>query len=143
MSKLEEEEETGCCPHCGGESDGSCYYSCYYSSPLQTSCKDCKRLWSYGSGIVVLDEKVAKRKRPGMYYRFCETSSAMGAWHLHEPTPFGEDHKPKYGGGLNTKTLCGLNAAWDIRTGVTLNNIMDESNGPGRTCRSCREKFLE
>ena len=130
-------EDTGPCPYCGGESDGSCYYS----APLQTKCKDCGKMWGYGPpAITVLEGKAAMRKRPGMFFRFCETVAAMGAWHLHEPKM---GTQPNYHGGLNATTLCGLTAAWDTRGEVTLENIMREGERPGHTCPSCREKFVE
>ena len=97
-------------------------------------------MWSYGEGIVILEGKAAMRKRPGMYFSFCETVHAMGPWHLRQH-PMGVVHK--YGGGADTPTLCGLKAAWDIRAPVTTENIMRESTEPGRTCSTCREKFLE
>lgn len=130
------EEEPGPCPHCGGESDGSVLYSC----PLSTRCKSCGQFWSYGKGIEVLDGKVAMRKRPGMYFSFCETVAATGPWHLRQPTP---GVMLNYHGGLNATTLCGLTAAWDTRGEVTLENIMRVGERPGHTCPSCREKFVE
>lgn len=132
-------DEMGKCPHCGGESDGSVMYS----APLQTKCRDCGKTWGFGGpAIDVVEGPEHKRKRPGMYFRWCEAAAAMGAWHLHEPEAFGPDHKPKYGGWLSAKTLCGLKAAWDVNAVVTLDAIMEESKGPGRTCPGCREAFL-
>jgi hypothetical protein len=56
-------EDPGKCPHCGGESNGTIYYSC----PAKTGCRDCGQLWSFGKGIEVLSEEEGRRRRPGMY----------------------------------------------------------------------------
>ena len=60
---MEPTSDPGPCPYCGGESNGTVLYSC----PPQTGCKQCGRLWSFGEGVRVLDEKEGRAKRPGLY----------------------------------------------------------------------------
>jgi hypothetical protein len=43
-------------------------------------------------------------------YSFCQTAVAAGRWHIRELTAKGRCCN----GGADTKTLCGLEAAWDI-----------------------------
>jgi len=46
---------------------------------------------------------------------WCETIAANGREHLRRLSDAG----PKYGGGSDTPTLCGMQAAWDLRGAVS------------------------
>jgi hypothetical protein len=65
-------------------------------------------------------------------YSFCETLAAY-AWHIRPLTAKGR----KLSGGADTKTLCGLEAAWDIKAPIL---IADRSSG---VCRKCVTLYQE
>jgi hypothetical protein len=50
------------CPNCGGESNGDVLYS----SPLQTRCVKCLRVYTFGFGIEVIDGDEGRARRSGM-----------------------------------------------------------------------------
>jgi len=66
-------------------------------------------------------------------YSFCETVAAH-LWHIRVLSSLGV----KYGGGADTPTLCGLDAAWDLHAKIT-----DKTLNAIGICRFCREKYIE
>jgi hypothetical protein len=65
-------------------------------------------------------------------YSFCETSAAY-RWHIRPLTEAGQ----KFSGGADTKTLCGLDAAWDLHSGLAMTAL----ESPG-ICLGCRRTYL-
>ena len=61
----------------------------------------------------------------------CETVGAW-KWHLRHLSDAG----PKYSGGADTKTLCGLDAAWDLEVQFTDQYRQD-------VCTGCIKKLDE
>ena len=119
------EEKFGPCPHCGGKSNGMHGYT----APPTTQCEDCGGYWTFGPGIQILDGKQSKKKRPGMYFRFCHIGD-FGR-HLREPT-IGKKVDE------TNNTLCGQEAVQDLFGPLTEAAIMDDS-----TCKDCQNKFVE
>ena len=79
-----------------------------------------------------------------MKLSFCETTAALGAWHIRKLTAEGK----KFGGGADTKTLCGLTAAWDVRcefSDEALDRIeqMSSRREAGYPCQACVEVYRE
>lgn len=66
-------------------------------------------------------------------YSFCETVAATGPWHIRILSEIGH----KYSGGADTKTLCGLKAAWDVRHEFEANLIEPDGRLHSSTCASC------
>lgn len=74
-------------------------------------------------------------------YSFCETIAATGPWHIRKLSAAGK----KLGGGADTKTLCGLEAAWDINCEISDVSLADpqDRQQPGRPCPACKAKYLD
>ena len=70
-----------------------------------------------------------------MKFTYCETMSALGHWHIRTL-----DERGKMLSGIwprNVKTLCGLEAAWDIYADIT----PDRRASSLTTCRRCADKY--
>lgn len=69
-----------------------------------------------------------------MKYSYCETvtASSHSDWHLRPLTEKGQ----KFGGGADTKSLCGRDVACDLHPVVDLHNI--QSNA----CKKCVAALL-
>lgn len=76
---------------------------------------------------------------PVTQYSFCETVAATGPWHIRMLSEIGH----KYNGGADTKTLCGLKAAWDVQH--EFEGKLIESDGRLRTttCASCLTIYMK
>ena len=66
-------------------------------------------------------------------YAFCEsvTAGPRSFWHIRHLT----DKGWKYGGGADTKALCGRKVAWDLRVKITDFNITNNC------CQKCQEAY--
>ena len=79
-----------------------------------------------------------------MKYAFCETVTAGGTtpWHIRQLTEKG----PKFGGGADTKSLCGREVAWDL--GVSDSRTSRTEILPispihlGHCCKKCKESYV-
>lgn len=90
---------------------------------------------------VVGGRRVAMPDDPTQF-SFCETAAALGAWHIRRLTKVGR----KLGGGADTKTLCGLTAAWDVQCEFSDERLeMIERAVPhqeaGRPCPACVQEY--
>lgn len=66
-----------------------------------------------------------------MRYTFCETIAAY-KWHIREVD---DDSQPSYHGlPGRPATLCGLDAAWDIRCAITGAPLAE-------ACSGCRDEY--
>lgn len=72
-------------------------------------------------------------------YSFCESAVAtsFSRWHIRKLT----EHGPKYGGGVDTPSLCGhidpeRLGGWDLEVGISDAHLE-------HACSKCREKYLE
>ena len=87
-------------------------------------------------------------------FSFCETAFATGTspWHIRELSEAGR----KLGGGADTPTLCGREAAWDLGGKICweLRHILDwlskdcaaekqARDEASRVCFRCWERYLE
>jgi hypothetical protein len=72
-------------------------------------------------------------------FSFCETLAATGPWHIRRLTAEGM----KLHGGADTKTLCGLNAAWDTPAEISTKVLSKASEWfrPGRPCPACTQAY--
>ena len=70
-----------------------------------------------------------------IFYSFCETVTAGPAsrWHIRKLTSVGQ----KFGGGADTKALCGRTVSWDLKSTVEPKAALDHG------CRECCEIYLE
>ena len=68
-------------------------------------------------------------------YSFCETVTAapLGLWHIRKLTKNGY----KYGGGADTKALCGKKVSWDMAVDITKYHL--ENN----TCKKCLNEYFK
>lgn len=74
-----------------------------------------------------------RRRRRMQTYSFCETVAATGPWHIRILSEIGH----KYNGGADTKTLCGLQAAWDVQHEFKDEWIDDGGPLLDQVCQSC------
>jgi hypothetical protein len=75
-----------------------------------------------------------------MKLSFCETAAAGGLWHIRRLT----DQGKKLGGGADTRTLCGREAAWDVQfdfSPVRLDELEKMVPRYGRPCPACVEVY--
>ena len=95
------------------------YTSAVSKNWRRVTCLRCKQL-----------KNNAGSKNAQLYY--CETAAAVSSrWHLRYST-----EPRKLGGGAKTKTLCGLQAAWDI------NRDVGKAPIEPLTCRGCHRAWL-
>jgi hypothetical protein len=72
-------------------------------------------------------------------YSFCETPAAF-LWHIRELSDAG----PKPHGGADTPTLCGREAAWDIRCEITPASLQTVAEvGAGKRCPHCVKAYKD
>jgi hypothetical protein len=69
-------------------------------------------------------------------YIFCETMAAY-LWHIRKLGDAG----PKFSGGADTVTLCGVLPSWDIRCEITETSLSSGEFGAGKTCPECAEIY--
>ena len=74
-----------------------------------------------------------------MTYSFCESvhASSRSKWHIRRLTEKG----PKYGGGIDTKSLCGaVSAGWDLRVPIEdrVAGVLARDNS---VCFQCLEEY--
>lgn len=73
-------------------------------------------------------------------YSYCETVAAVGLWHIRRLSEKGR--KPS--GGADTKTLCGLQAAWDVPSSPVPFEFRPHdplADRNGDTCKLCSKAF--
>jgi len=69
-------------------------------------------------------------------FAFCEYgNSIMGFCHIRRLTEAG----PKYGGGADTKALCGREVRWDLDTPITEERLIH----PGHVCQECAALYRQ
>ena len=68
-------------------------------------------------------------------FSFCETVTAgsKSKWHIRQLTKVGQ----KFGGGVDTPSLCGRIVAWDLEVGLTSHHLQNN------TCLQCAKKYWE
>lgn len=71
-------------------------------------------------------------------FSFCETTAAI-VWHIRQLGPAG----PKYGGGADTPTLCGGQAAWDVQCEINEATLTFRPGQPGNPCKVCLQRYKE
>lgn len=66
-------------------------------------------------------------------FSFCEPVTATGQsrWHIRPLTDVG----PKFGGGADTKALCGREVAWDLQVAITEHHL-------SHACPVCAEEYF-
>lgn len=71
-----------------------------------------------------------------MAYSFCESvfATSVSRWHIRQLSKSG----PKYGGGADTPSLCGLDLCkgWDLYTELTPHHL-------GHACKDCVNSYLK
>jgi hypothetical protein len=66
-------------------------------------------------------------------YSFCESTTAASdtPWHIRPLTSVGQ----KFGGGADTRSLCGRVVSWDLPVPLTQDRL-------GHSCKTCVYKYL-
>lgn len=74
---------------------------------------------------------------PPTVHAFCETIAASTT-HIRVLSSAG----PKYGGGADTRALCGAKASWDTKTPFSEALVRNWSGWPYPLCKGCRESYV-